>query len=160
MFSYEGGIAIAAMAWLYNAISIVVWINSRYERNLNRIGQRLSWLTLSPAMMEEGDLEKSLGSKIGKYLLIVGLNLLLVLTSWLYVALVVSTWLYTRAKDSGAPQAVREFRWRMRNQEMTFDQIMKELMKVSDEPPDSFEEYRANFIRQLDEYAVPRSNRV
>jgi hypothetical protein len=92
--------------------------------------------------------------KILKFLLLYGTGLPFVLASWLYVAYVVGLILYRRSKDSGAPQAVREFRWKLRNTEMTFDQIVKELMKVTDQNPADFEKVKADLIQELDEQGL------
>lgn len=156
MFDYETGIFFAFLLWLYSAIMIVVSVNSRLERNLNRIGQRLSWLTLTPKPMDSDDLSRSTVSKILRYLLIVGISLPFVLLSWLNVALAIATIIYRRAKDSGAPQAVREFRWKMKNADLTFDQLVKEMMKISeDDPSKFFEEFRTTIVNELEERGLP-----
>lgn len=155
MFDYETGIFFAFLLWLYNAIMIVVSINSRLERNLNRIGQRLSWLTLMPKPLEPDDLSRSTTSKVLRYLLVVGIGLPFILLSWLNVALSVATILYRRAKDSGAPQTVREFRWKLRNTDLTFDQLVRESMKVTEEDSSKFEEFRASMINELEERGLP-----
>ncbi len=154
MFSYETGVGLAFLLWLYNAVMIIVSINSQFERNLNRIGQRLSWFTLLPKPMEPEDQTRSTGSKVLRYLLIVGVGLPFVLLSWLNVLLAAATIIYRWAKDSGAPQVVRELRWRMRNVDMTFDQIVKELMKASDVYSSKYEEFKGNLVRELEERGV------
>lgn len=155
MFDYETGLFLAVLLWLYNALMIVVSVNSRLERNLNRMGQRLSWLTLTPKPMDPDDLSRSTLSKVLKYLFIVGVGLPFVFLSWLYVALAVGNILYRRAKDSGAPQVIREFRWKMKNADLTFDQLVKELMKVSEEDLSKFEEFRAKIVSELQEQGLP-----
>ena len=119
MFTYEVGVAIAFLLWAYNAVMLIVSVNSLLERNLNKIGQRLSWLTLMPKEMEPEDLKRSTLAKVLKYLFIVGIGLPFVLTSWLYILLAVAGMLYRWSKDSGAPQAVREMRWKLRNLDLT-----------------------------------------
>ena len=155
MFDYETGIFVAFLLWLYNAVMIVVSVNSRLERNLNQMGQRLSWVTLTPKAMEPGDLSRSTTSKILKYLLGVGIGLPFVLLSWLNVGLAIATILYRRAKDSGAPQAVREFRWKLRNTDLTFDQLVRESMKAVEADPSKFEEFRATMVTELEERGLP-----
>ena len=155
MFDYETGIFFAFLLWLYNAVMIVVSVNSRLERNLNRMGQRLSWATLTPKPLEPDDLSLSTTSKVLRYLLVVGIGLPFILFSWLNVALAVATILYRRAKDSGAPQAVREFRWKLRNTELTFDQLVRESMKAAEEDPSKFEEFRASMVNELEERGLP-----
>ena len=155
MFDYETGIFVAFLLWLYNAVMVVVSVNSRLERNLNQMGQRLSWVTLTPKAMEPGDLSRSTTSKILKYLLVVGIGLPFVLLSWLNVGLAIATILYRRAKDSGAPQAVREFRWKLRNTDLTFDQLVRESMKAVEADPSKFEEFRAAMVTELEERGLP-----
>lgn len=154
MFTYETGVVVALLLWLYNAVMIVVSVNSQFERNLNRIGQRLSWLTLTPKPMEQEDQGRSAWSKALRYLLIVGIGLPFILLSWLNVALAAAIMIYRYSKDRGAPQAIRELRWRMRNVDMPFDQLVKELMKASDADPSKFDEFRANLVRELEERGV------
>ena len=155
MFDYETGIFFAFLLWLYNAVMIVISVNSRLERNLNRMGQRLSWFTLTPKPLERDDLSRSTTSKVLRYLLVVGIGLPFILLSWLNVALAVATIIYRRAKDSGAPQAIREFRWKLRNTELTFDQLVRESMKVAEEDPSKFEEFRASMVNELEERGLP-----
>lgn len=85
------------------------------------------------------------------FLLICGIGLLFVLTSWLYVAYVIGFVLYRRSRDAGAPQAVREFRWKLRNTDMTFDQIVMALMKISEQDPANFEQVKADLLQDLNE---------
>ena len=83
------------------------------------------------------------------FLFIVAIGLPFVLLSWLYVALFVGTAAYNRIKDSGAPQAVRESRWKMKNVDMSFDQIVRELMKVSEQDPATFEKVRDDIAQEM-----------
>lgn len=151
MFSYETGVGIAALLWLYNSIMIIVTVNSQLERNLNRIGQRLSWVALTPKEMEPDDLKKSTLSKVMKYLFIVGFGLPFILTSWLYVLLAAAAIIYRIFKDVGAPQAVREMRWRLRNQDLTFDQLVRELMKAQGQDLSAVDDFKAKIVAELEE---------
>lgn len=154
MFSYEMGVGVAFLLWAYGAIMLVVSVNSRFERNLNRFGQRLSWLTLTPKAMGPEDQTRSTTAKIFKYLFVVGFGLPFILTSWLYALLAVGSIIYRLTKDAGAPQTVKEFRWRMRNQELTFDQLIKGLMQAANEDSNKFEEFKENLVHELDERGV------
>lgn len=149
--SYENGLAIAFMLWLASMIITLVLINSRLEGNLNKIGQRLSWLTLTPKAMDAEELNRSAFKKIFKFLFIAGSGLPFVLLSWLYVALFVGTFVFRRLKDAGAPQAIREFRWKLRNKDMAFDELVREMMKASDEPADDFERVRGDMVREMED---------
>lgn len=105
--------------------------------------------------MDSDDLSRSTVSKILRYLLIVGISLPFVLLGWLNVALAIATIIYRRAKDSGAPQAVREFRWKMKNADLTFDQLVKEMMKISEDDSSKFEEFRTTIVNELEERGLP-----
>lgn len=123
-FSYENGLALAFMLWLASTVTAVVLINSRLERNLNKIGQRLSWFALVPKSMDAEEMQHSMFRKIFKFLFIVAIALPFVLLSWLYVVLFIGSFIYRRTKDAGAPQAVRDFRWKLRNVDMSFDEVV------------------------------------
>ncbi len=43
----------------------------------------------------------------------------------------------------------------MKNADLTFDQLVKELMKVTEEDPSKFEEFRANIVHELQERGLP-----
>ena len=107
-----------------------------------------------PKPMSAEEVHHTTIRKVMKFLLLYGTGLPFVLASWLYVAYVVGLLIYRKSKDSGAPQAVREFRWKLRNTDMTFDQLVKELMKVSDRDPDEFEKVKADLLRELDEQGL------
>lgn len=154
MFEYESGLILAFLLWLWITISAIVSINSRMNRNLQKIGQRLSWLTMSPKPISPEEASQTTFRKVMKFLLLYGTGLPFVLASWLYVLYVVILLVYRKTKDSGAPQAVREFRWKLRNTDMTFDQLVKELMKVSDQDPSTFEKVKADLIHELQEQGL------
>ena len=67
-----------------------------------------------------------------------------VVLSWLYVGYYAATVVYALAKDRGAPQVIREARWKMRHTDLSFDQLVKELMKTSEEDRANFSSFREN----------------
>ena len=146
---YFTGVGVAALIWLYGLVTLVIAVNSCQERNLRKVGQRVSWLTRRPKQLSPDELNRPLWKGAVKFLLIGAVSLPFVLLSWVQVLLFVGTVLYEKSKDSGAPAAVREFRWKMRNIEMSFDDIIKESMKVAGTPADKFEEVRAATIEDL-----------
>lgn len=154
MFTYETGVFVAFLIWAYIAIFLIISINSTLENNLNKIGQRISWLTLTPKIMDSDDKSTRLRSVL-KYLLITGLGLPFILLSWLYVVWCAGCVFYSKVKDSGAPQTIKEYRWKMRNIEMSFDQIIKEMMKVAGEDLDDFDSYRLNWINDMKDRGLP-----
>jgi len=154
LFSYEAGLLVAFLSWLWVTISALISINSRMSRNLRKMGQRLSWLTLTPKPISPEEASHGVVRKVLKFSLIYGISLPFVLASWLYVAYVAALLLYRWRKDAGAPQAVREFRWKLRNMDMTLDQMIKEFMKVQDQDPADFDKVRAEVVAELRERGV------
>lgn len=151
---YWTGVGISFLLWLWGSIYLIVAVNSLFEKNLHRMGQRLSWSTLTPTPMDGDDLNRSTLWAIGRYLLIVGFNFLCIFLSWINVAFAVGIVVYRRSKDAGAPQGIREFRWKMRNIEMTFDDIVKELMKASGDDVANFEQTRSAMLAELESRGI------
>ncbi|MET3433556.1 hypothetical protein ABIC71_003058 [Herbaspirillum seropedicae] len=144
--SYETGVGVAFLAWVFITVSAVVSLNSRMQRNLRKVGMRLSWLTMTPKPIAQDEACYS-ATKVGlKFILLYGTGLPFVLGSWLYVLYVASLLIYRKNKDFGAPQSVREFRWKLRNTDMSFDQIVKEMVKTNDLPPEDFEKVKSELI--------------
>lgn len=151
MFTYETGLLIGFFIWLYSLVNLIVSINSQFNKNLIKIGQRLSWLTLTPKMMDDKDeLDKPIYIKVIKFIFIAFLGLLSVLLSWLYVVWVIGTYIYRRSKDSGVPEVIKNFRWKMRNVDMTRDQIILELFKTTERDMSEFEDFKENYISELE----------
>ena len=149
MFDYGTGVAVAFLLWLLNAIFSIVAINSRLEHNMNKIGQRYSWLTMTMRPMSEDDEKRSTLMKIVKFTLLQLFGLVWCLTSWLSVAMIVGRYIYRWSKDSGAPQNIKEYRWKMKNMDMSFDQILRETMKLSDMDTSKFDEFKQATIDEL-----------
>ncbi|HWT40995.1 MAG TPA: hypothetical protein VN081_07080 [Dongiaceae bacterium] len=151
---YETGIYLALLLWAWHGLMLITLVNSQMQRNLNRIGQRIGWLTLAPKPMDAGDKPGLTGGKIFKFLLIVIFGFPFIFLSWAYIAYIAAVILYGRSKNYGEPVAIKEFRWKMKNVDMTFDQIVKELMKVNDESDENFHQFRENLIRDLEERGI------
>lgn len=146
---YETGLLVAVLLWTAHMVHILVKINSQMERNLNRMGRRFSWVTSSIKEMDFGDVNRSWLRNTMKYFFILGISIPFVLASWLYVALVVGEFLYRWSKDSGAPQNIKEYRWKLKNCDLSFDQMIREGMKVAELDPDLFEQTRMEMIQQM-----------
>jgi len=151
MFSYEFGLLVAFGFWLWFTGAALIAINSQLERNLNKIGQRLSWLTLAPKPMDADERNQPAWRSVLKFVLLYGTALPFVLTSWIYVAYSVATFLYRLTKDRGAPQAVTEFRWKLRNADLSFDDLVRESMKASGQDVHEFETVRTGLRTELAE---------
>lgn len=139
---YEAGIAVAFCMWVYLTAMIVVRANSRLARNLRKVGYRQSWATGAPEPMSPKDVARSPLRSIAKFVLIGLIGLPFTLLSWLYVALVVAQFIYARAKDFGAPPVVKEYRWKLRNLDLSTDDIVRQMMKVQGLPDSDFDKVR------------------
>ena len=145
MFSYEKGVLISFIFYCYYIFNLLVTINSKAERNLNKVGERFSWLTLSPKLMTASDFDRPLFKKIGKFFLIASCQGIFIFLSWINVFINIAFILYRYRQDSGAPQAVKDFRWKLRNYDMTFDELVVELIKVRGLSLEDFESVKAEF---------------
>lgn len=143
---YETGLGVASLLWLYNAVWLLLMINSTMAKNLRQVGMRMAWGTLKMVPMTPADRTRGPLGATGKYVAVVALHLVCVPFSWLYVAWAAFYILHRRYKDAGRPAAVREFDWKMRNMEMSFDQVVKELyalqvtLGIEQRPYDQFRE--------------------
>lgn len=128
--TYESGLAVAFFIWLTQAILLLIAINSTFSRNLRKIGQRISWTLNRPKRIEQPELPKTAIGKAAKFLFIQAVGLAFVLLSWVYVAFFAISFIYMRIKDAGKPQSIKELQWKMRNIEMSFEQITAEMAKA------------------------------
>jgi len=140
--SYEDGLIIAFFMWLAGNVLMIINSFSLFNRNLKKIGYRLSWVSGDPKFMTDADVQRPIWLSALKLLFIAGAGLAFCLLSWVYVFSAVGMFLYRKAKDSGAPENVKNYRWQMRNVDMTRDQVIKELMKAENIAPEKFEEYK------------------
>ena len=148
---YETGVIFAFFTWIYGLTMMVVNVNSQMNKNLQKVGLRMSWLNFTPTPMEGDDQNKPLWRHALKFILIAGIGIPFIFLSWIQVVIYVGTVLYKLNKDSGAPQSVKDFRWKMRNVDMPMNQVIQELMLVEGVEPSSFEEYKTNLIDGMKE---------
>jgi hypothetical protein len=132
MFDYESGCLIAFLIFVYGNFNVLVQTNSRMEKNFNKVGMRLSWLTLSPEEMTSSTDNPTFIRKLFKFSIIVFVGLFFVLLSWVQVLLFIAGYFYKASKDAGAPSYVKEYRWKLKNVDMTFDVIAREMFKVAE----------------------------
>lgn len=151
MFTYENGIIVALLLYCFYVFNLLMTINSIAEKNLNKVGERHSWLSLKPKLMDSNDFDRPFIKKVGKFIFIIFWHGLFVCLSWLNVCIGVGYIIYSRYKDSGAPQAVKEFRWKLRNLDMTFDEIVLEIIKVKDWNVEDFDTVKAELIEFVEQ---------
>lgn len=147
--TYEAGLLVAFFVWVWSVGSRIVTSRSLMAKNLAKVGQRVSWST--GAFTPEPPVG---GRGLKRFLLLATVetaSLLFVLTSWLYVFIVGAMMLSGHWKDRGAPEAIRTFRWKLRNIDMGFDDLLRELMKVSGDPPERFLQVKAEVLQILEQ---------
>ena len=150
---YEIGCGVAFFIWLGSLVMLLISINSQLERNLNKVGCRLSWLSLRPKPMDNNHHQRGFLRNAGKFLFIALWGFISIWFSWLYVAINIGSFAYFHLKDAGAPQSVKEFRWRMRNIDLTFDEIVQGMALASGNRVDP-----AHLAQQLREEMSDRGN--
>lgn len=140
---YETGLFIALAIWVFKIVWAFQHLNSNVNSNLNQIGQRVSWVDFRPKPITKEYLKEGVTYKIIKFLAIwVITPFLFALTSWLYVIYSVGLFLYKRSVDSGKPNEVKELQWRMRNQNLSFDQVVEIMVKANKMDEAKLDEYK------------------
>jgi len=157
LFDYWTGLGIAFLLWLFHAARLLALLNSQLNRNLNKIGRRISYMSQASVPMDWSEAHASWWSKAGKFMLVVGLGLPFVFASWLYVAYIVSIALWGIYTNASAPQAIREVRWKMKHMDLSFDQLVRESIKVTDEDPSNFEKHKQAVIESMRENGLEPS---
>jgi len=152
--NWETGVGVAFLLWAYHSVMIIVHANSQTDANFGKVGMRISWLTGTTKPLSPEAQNRPIWKNVLKYLFIVGTSLPFVLLSWLYVAFSVGTILWNWSKNQGAPQAVREFRWMMRNMDMDFDTLIRESLKLHGKPPEEFEKLKADTIAHMQDLGL------
>jgi len=146
MFSYENGLIAALLIWIAIIILNIAKSNSQMQKNLNKIGKRIGfWGVVDIDYSKQSFLYKS-----AKFILIhVILPIPFLFLSWLYVALVAAQYIYTLREDVGAPQLVKEFRWKLRNMDLSFDELIKETMIAKGQDLRDFDKVKAEYQEYL-----------
>lgn len=121
---YETGVLVAFLMWVYSTIMLIVNANSRLARNLAKVDMRLSWYSGEPVPASD---RSGAAWRVLAAFILVCLGLVGILLSWASVAWTVGTIIYQRSKQSGMPQPVKELRWKLRNMDMTREQILAEI---------------------------------
>ncbi len=143
MFSYESGLLIAFLLFVYGTTNVFVQVNSRMERNLNKVGMRLSWLSLNAKEMTSENDNPTFTKKLLKFLGIVLFGFVMIFLSWIQVFFFIAGFFYRLNKDSGAPAYVKEYRWKLKNVDMSFDGMAREMFTLA--------EKQGNIIPKSDE---------
>lgn len=145
---YELGIGVAFLCWVAGN---VLWVAERFStrgRNLRKLGMKLSlWGQIRP--MTASDVNRPLLLRLILIALWSFFGLVLTLFSWGYVIAYVGGIAWQWSKRNGAPQEVREFNWRMRNTDMSFDDIIRFSMRMRGIDEEQFEAVRRDTIEDM-----------
>lgn len=142
MFTYESGVFWAFLIWIYTFAAGIIASNSIMEKNMNKIGMTRNWFTGQYRERTSADQNRSVFVSCLMYLALMFFNLITTLGSWMYVGLAVVMWLYRLSKDSGVPQNVKEYRWKMKNLDLSFDDILRLVMETTPNMTMTFEQFR------------------
>jgi diacylglycerol kinase len=156
--TYESGLFIAFLLWIYGLVMTLVSINSQMEKNLNKIGVRLSWVNQNAKDMTYEDVDKPFWKSVLKFLLLAAFGFVLMFLSWIQVAMTAGMIVWKWHKDSGTPQVIKEFRWKMRNLDLTRDQVIEELAKTDGIAPENYETYKQTLLQQMRERGLTVSD--
>lgn len=149
---YESRVFVALVIAFIRFIFAFLTINSIISSNYALIGMRLSYLTLSPKQLTKAFQNQNLILKILKFSTIwIIIPLILIFLSWLYVVYLLAIHLYHFSQFWGMPNDVKEFKWKIRNLELSFDQ-MAELTYIYSKPKDTtFEEFKSSIVENMKE---------
>jgi hypothetical protein len=146
---YIWGVWISFLHWLFQSVFLILLINSRLEKNLNKVSQRLSWLGIYPKPIESIDqINPPKYKMIFKYVFLRLFNLFFIFLSWLYLFYLFVNIIFNRYKRDGEPEVMKTFRWRMRNQDLTYDQILAELYKT-EFTDKSYDEFKYDYEKRV-----------
>lgn len=145
---YETGVGVALLVWLASQVFGVVERMSIKARNLRRFGMKVSALgELQP--ITENDAKRHWAVRLLVHAGVALIGLLSTLLSWVYVAFYVGNLAWIWSKQVGAPAEVREFRWRLKNIDMSLDDLIRASMKAQGIAADRFEEVRSAHVEDM-----------
>lgn len=124
---YGTGVLFAFLIWITQLVLLFVQSQSQMAKNLKRVGLRQSW---EGGRLVEIDPSQGFGWKVGKFLLFAIAGILSLLLSWLCVAWFLGHYFYNRSKQKGAPEYVRNFQWKLKNMDMSKEQIEMEIQHL------------------------------
>ncbi len=153
--SYEAGVGVALCLWAFSTAQLVIALNSRMARNLSKVGLRIAWSTLQPVPMTAADAARGSVARLLRFLAFCAIGVLSVALSWFYVFAWVVLTAYKWSKDSGAPEAVKTYRWKVRNLDMSFDDMVRELVTLRSSEPIDLEEAKASIRNDMRGRGLP-----
>lgn len=147
---YEAGVVVALALWIAKVVFVFVQLNSVQQRNLNKVGKRLSWLTLTAKPLKKSDIDASITLKVFKFFIIwLVIPFFLIFTSWVYVFFFLAGMIYSFYRNIGKPQAVKEFQWKLKNMDLSFDQIIDGFSQIAGLSVEDAAEAKAHIKEQM-----------
>lgn len=147
---YIAGVVVALALWIAKVVFVFVQLNSVQQRNLNKIGKRLSWLTLTAKPLKKSDIDASITLKVFKFFIIwLVIPFFLIFTSWVYVFFFLAGVIYSFYRNIGKPQAVKEFQWKLKNMDLSFDQIIDGFSQIAELSPEDTTEAKKHIRDQM-----------
>lgn len=140
-FSYENGLLVNFLFIAYNYVNLLIQKNSIFERNLNKVGLRLSWTSLSAKEYYIDESRFSFIKKIIKFIFMFVLDVAFAMLSWLGIAIRIIMIIYFYNKRFGMPTKLKEYAWKLKNIDMSFHQLIlagMEANNVDESQYDSF----------------------
>ncbi len=154
MFTYENGLFVSFLFYCYYLYTLFETINSLTEKNLNKVGERHSWITLKTKNMDKSDFDRPFLKSLGKFILVALCHGIFVFLSWINVAINLFALFNRLNADKGVPENVKEFRWKLRNQDLTFDELIVEVIKLKGLSMDDFEDVKAELTQFVNDRRV------
>lgn len=121
---YETGVVIAFFFWLISHSMLIGQLNSIYAYNLGLIGLKQSVWSGEPFPVNFNE-DDHFWRRVAGFILSALIGLILVATSWIYVAAYIIPIFYKYLKGRGAPPEVRQFSWSLRNLRMSREQVIE-----------------------------------
>lgn len=155
MSNYELGVFWAFIIWLIETSRLVFSLNSQLNRNLRKVGCKIRWAGGQPRMMEQDEINPTRIKVITKSSLYLLWGMISIALSWLFV--IYSTVRHIKSFCSyyfDTPEVVKIQRFKMKNIDMSFDEILKlmydvEIFLDSKMKDIKFVEYKKRHIEKM-----------
>ena len=140
---YEIGVFVALAIVLIRFIYAFLKLNSKLSKNLELIGRRLSYFSLEAKAITLSYRNQGIVLKILKFLIIwLFLPLILIFLSWLYVVYLIGIHLYQLIQTLGVPNDIKEYRWKINNLDLSFDQMVELTYKLVNHGDMTLEQFK------------------
>lgn len=160
MSGYEQGVFLAFVIWLIETTGLFLSLNSKLNSNLRKVGCRLRWSGGQPIMIEQDEINPTKNKIIIKFSLYILSGIVSIIFSWLFVIYSIAKWVKSFCSyNFGTPEVVKIQRFKMKNIDMNFDQILKLMYDVEvvlgpQTKKTKFLDYKKNHIEKMKLYGT------